>query len=242
MARNGAGTYSLYTPGNPVVTGTTISSTAFNNTMNDIASALTQSLSADGQTPVTANIPMNSKKLTGLAVASTSGDALSYGNDATVANLTATGTMTGTSLTLSTQPRFQAGRTTSNQTITGTTTIVFNTEAFDIGSGYDNTTGIFTVPTGQGGTYLFCVQINLTAPVASDTAYVELNAGSVNYTNGYTASGSANVVSQITAVITLNAADTAFVRVIPTAQTWTTNRSPNAGASRGCIFSATRLC
>lgn len=79
MARNGSGTYSLYTPGNPVVTGTTISSTAFNNTMNDIATALTGSVAADGQTPITANIPMASHKITGLAAGTTSGDALAYG-------------------------------------------------------------------------------------------------------------------------------------------------------------------
>ncbi len=79
MARNGSGTYVVYTPGNPVVTGTTISSTAFNNTINDIATALTGSISADGQTPITANIPMNSHKLTGLAAPTVAGDALSYG-------------------------------------------------------------------------------------------------------------------------------------------------------------------
>jgi len=66
MARNGSGTYNLYTPGNPVVTGTTISSTDFNNTMTDIASALTQSLSKDGQTAPTANLPMASFKHTGV--------------------------------------------------------------------------------------------------------------------------------------------------------------------------------
>jgi len=62
-----------------VVTGSTISSTAMNNTLSDIASALTASIAADGQTPVTANLPMNSHKLTGLAAASNAGDALSYG-------------------------------------------------------------------------------------------------------------------------------------------------------------------
>jgi hypothetical protein len=48
MPRNSSGTYSLYTPGNPVVTGTVISSTWGNNTLADIASALTDSLSRTG--------------------------------------------------------------------------------------------------------------------------------------------------------------------------------------------------
>ncbi|HYC01613.1 MAG TPA: tail fiber domain-containing protein [Candidatus Limnocylindrales bacterium] len=55
--RNGAGTYSL-PAGNPVVSGTTISSTVHNNTMSDIATALTASISKDGQTTPTANLPM----------------------------------------------------------------------------------------------------------------------------------------------------------------------------------------
>jgi hypothetical protein len=57
MSRNGSGTYTL-PAGNPVVTGTTISSTWANNTLNDIASALTGSLSSDGQTTPSANLTM----------------------------------------------------------------------------------------------------------------------------------------------------------------------------------------
>ena len=57
MARNGAGTYSLPV-GNPVTTGTTISSTWANNTLNDIASSLTASIAYDGQTAPIANLPM----------------------------------------------------------------------------------------------------------------------------------------------------------------------------------------
>jgi len=66
MSRNGSGVYSL-PAGNPVVTGTTISSTTMNNTLNDIASALTGSLSADGQTPLSGNLNANSYKVTNLA-------------------------------------------------------------------------------------------------------------------------------------------------------------------------------
>jgi hypothetical protein len=66
MARNGSGTYNL-PAGNPVVTGTTISSTTTNNTFNDIATALTGSLSADGQTTPTGNLPMGGYKHTGVA-------------------------------------------------------------------------------------------------------------------------------------------------------------------------------
>ena len=52
MSRNGSGTYTL-PAGNPVVSGTTISSTWANNTMNDLAAAITASIAADGQTTIT---------------------------------------------------------------------------------------------------------------------------------------------------------------------------------------------
>ena len=52
MSRNGSGTYTL-PAGNPVVTGTTISSTWANTTLTDIATALSNSIAADGQTPIT---------------------------------------------------------------------------------------------------------------------------------------------------------------------------------------------
>ena len=77
MSRNGSGTYSL-PAGNPVVTNTTISSTWANNTLTDIATALTNSIAADGQTVVTGNIQMNSNKLTGLTQGTTNGDSVEY--------------------------------------------------------------------------------------------------------------------------------------------------------------------
>jgi len=61
MARDGSGNYNL-PAGNPVSTGGTISSTWANNTMTDIASALTQSVSKDGQTAMTGNQPMGGNK------------------------------------------------------------------------------------------------------------------------------------------------------------------------------------
>jgi hypothetical protein len=77
MSRNGSGTYNL-PAGNPVVTGTTISSTWANNTLADIATALTGSLASDGQTPATGNLDMNSNKIVNLAAGTTTGDAVNY--------------------------------------------------------------------------------------------------------------------------------------------------------------------
>ena len=77
MSRNGSGTYTL-PAGNPVVTGTTITTTWANTTLTDIANSLTQSVAADGQTPVTGNIAMGNNKLTGLGLGTATGDSVEY--------------------------------------------------------------------------------------------------------------------------------------------------------------------
>jgi len=102
MSRNGSGTYSL-PAGNPVVTNTTISSTWANTTLTDLATAMTGSIAADGQTTLTGNLQMNSNKLTGLAVGTTTGDSVEYSQlIALLNNATLTGTvsMTGTGFLL----------------------------------------------------------------------------------------------------------------------------------------------
>lgn len=73
-----SGTFSLYTPGNPVVTGTTIQSSWANNTLSDIATGLTMCVLKDGSQTITANLPMSGFKLTGLGAATAAGDALRY--------------------------------------------------------------------------------------------------------------------------------------------------------------------
>jgi hypothetical protein len=79
MARNGSGTYDL-PAGNPVETGTVISSVVQNNTLTDIGTALTGSIARDGQSPATSNIPMGDNKLTGLATPTLRTDGTSLGS------------------------------------------------------------------------------------------------------------------------------------------------------------------
>ena len=62
MSRNGSGTYTL-PAGNPVVTGTTISTTWANSTLTDIANTLTASVASDGQTPMTGSLNMANNKV-----------------------------------------------------------------------------------------------------------------------------------------------------------------------------------
>jgi hypothetical protein len=62
MSRNGSGTYTL-PAGNPVVTGTTISSVWANSTLSDMANALTQSVATDGQSPMTGALNMSTNNI-----------------------------------------------------------------------------------------------------------------------------------------------------------------------------------
>ena len=78
MSRNGSGVYSL-PAGNPVVTGTSISSTWANTTLSDLATAMTGSVASDGQTPMTGNLDMNSRKVVLLANGTVSTDAINLG-------------------------------------------------------------------------------------------------------------------------------------------------------------------
>lgn len=52
MSRNGTGTYTLPAGTNPVIDGTIIDANWANGTLNDVASAITQSLPRDGQAPM----------------------------------------------------------------------------------------------------------------------------------------------------------------------------------------------
>jgi hypothetical protein len=92
MARNGSGVYSL--PEAAFVYNTVIDQAAVNSDFSDIASALTASIAADGQTTITASLPLNSNKLTGLAVGSAATDSASLGQVQAEAFIWC-GTMTG---------------------------------------------------------------------------------------------------------------------------------------------------
>jgi hypothetical protein len=116
MSFNGSGTFLINSAGQPVVTNTIISSTAFNALTADLATGLSTCLTKDGQTTPTANIKLGGFKLINVGVATLSGDALSFGNPATVSTLTATGSSTLAALSVS-----GLGAYTNTQTFSGST-------------------------------------------------------------------------------------------------------------------------
>jgi len=80
MPRNGTGTYDLVNnTWYPPVNGVLAQSTDWQTFIEDMASALTQSVSKDGQTPMTGNLPMGNNKITGLATGTANTDAVTVG-------------------------------------------------------------------------------------------------------------------------------------------------------------------
>ncbi len=79
MPRNGSGTYvSPSNSWNPQVTGALATPADFAAQLADLANALSQSVSADGQTPIVGNFQMGNNKLTGLAAGTGTGDSVRW--------------------------------------------------------------------------------------------------------------------------------------------------------------------
>ena len=94
MSYNGSGTFVINSTGQPIVTGTVISSTMMNALTADLATGLTAAFTKTGESTPTANLPIGGYKLTNIGAATTTGDALSYGRAATVTTLNATTSLT----------------------------------------------------------------------------------------------------------------------------------------------------
>jgi hypothetical protein len=75
VSYNGSGTFNINTAGQPVVTGTVISSTAFNALTADLGTGLSTAITKDGQTVATARIPFASG-ISGPSVTNTAGVAV----------------------------------------------------------------------------------------------------------------------------------------------------------------------
>jgi len=113
MSFNGSGSFLINTAGQPVVSGTVISSTAFNALTADLATGLSTCITKDGQTTVTANIPMANFKFTGLGAGSGAADSANLSQvQSTVVKLLASvsGTDTITAVGSPTVAAYAAGQ------------------------------------------------------------------------------------------------------------------------------------
>ena len=80
MSFNGSGLFQINTSGQPVVAATAIDPTVFNDLTADLATGLSNCVTKDGQTTVTANIPMATYKFTGLGAGTARTDSASLAN------------------------------------------------------------------------------------------------------------------------------------------------------------------
>lgn len=101
MSYNGSGTFNINSAGQPVVSGTVISSTAFNALTSDLATGLTTALTKDGQSTPTANITLGGYKITNLAAGTAAADAVRFsqlqgGSTSTYITAAGADTITGT--------------------------------------------------------------------------------------------------------------------------------------------------
>ena len=172
MAFNGSGTYNL-PAGNPVVTGTTISSSTTNTTNSDIATALTNCITRDGQSTPSANLPMNAKKLTGLAAGTSAGDSVRYEQVLLLTGGTMTGTVTLVTPILGTPT---SGTLTSCTGLPLTTGVTGTLPVANGGTGVTTSTG--------SGNNVLSTSPALTAPVLGTPSSGTLSSCTVDGTNG----------------------------------------------------------
>jgi len=172
MPRNGSGTFTLAQPA--FVSGTTISSSAMNSDLSDIATALTQSVSADGQTPLTGSLKFSSGS------AGTPG--ISFSSDSTTGiYLASAGTLGlaagGTSVATSTSgtvtfalPAVYSGAVTASSSMSIATTLAV--------TGNSTFTGTVSDPRGQ---YTGVLLNTLTA--SSSASLVDTTSLTSNYSS-----------------------------------------------------------
>jgi hypothetical protein len=187
MSYNGSGTFNINTAGQPVVTGTVISSSTFNALTADLGTGLSTALTKDGQTVATARIPfaqgINSSLVTD-ATSTTTGSIITAGGVGiakalyvgTTANIAGTTTLAGVTATSITDSGLTSGRVTYAGTsglLQDSANLTFNGTTLTA-----NTIGAFTLggTVAGGGNQLNNVIIGTTTPLAG--AFTTLSASS----------------------------------------------------------------
>lgn len=132
MSYDGNGTFQVNSSGQPVVSGTVISDTVFNAFANDVAGGLSNVICRDGQSTISADIPMASHKFTGMAAGSASTDSATVGQTQSgapvlIGSISGTNTITGSlSPAISAYASGQAFRFIPANANTGAATININ--------------------------------------------------------------------------------------------------------------------
>jgi hypothetical protein len=191
MSYNGSGTFQINTSGQPVVTGTVISSSAFNALTADLATGLSTAITKDGQTATTVRIPFAQGINSSLVTDSTSG---STGSIFTAGGIGITKALfVGTTLTY--------GGVTLSASVTGTGKMVL-----------DNTPTLVTPVLGVA-TATSINKVAFTAPATSATLTIADGATlatSGAYSLTLTATAATNVTFPTTGTLATLAGSEAF--------------------------------
>ena len=166
MSYNGSGVFNINTAGQPVVTGTVISSTAFNALTADLGTGLSTAITKDGQTVATARIPfaqgINSSLVTD-ATSTTTGSIITAGGVGiakalfvgTTANIAGTTTLAGVTATSITDSGLTSGRVTYAGTaglLQDSANLTFSGSALAVTGTLSSTTGAnFATSSGNVG-------------------------------------------------------------------------------------------
>ena len=180
MSYNGSGTFVINTSGQPVVTGTVISSTAFNALTADLGTGLTTAITKDGQTTTTAKIPF------------------AAGLSAAVASNFAAGTVAAPSIYLSTDTGtglYRIGANNDGFAINGT-------KLLDFGSALLGITGAATISTTLGvtGATTLAALSATTGTFSSNVAVTGTGKVSTGFAVGNATPGAGGVAFPATAV------------------------------------------
>jgi len=171
MPFTGGGTYSApSSPGafNPALSGGSADPTSWNALLADLSTALSTCITKDGQTTLTANIPMAGFKLTGLGVGTASTDSATLGQVQSGASRYALAAGTADAITLAPSPVITAyaiGQVfTFKATATNTTAMTANVNS--VGAGdvkWPNGSALVAGAVVSGGMYQ--LEVQATTPV-----------------------------------------------------------------------------
>jgi len=196
---------------------------ATKNSVNNKAGSLTLDPGASGDPFVQLSIAADDKFIYGVDDSDSDKFKIADANSLATANvfvMTAAGERT-----LPLLPAFLAyNSSTDSNVVGGSTTVVvieFDTEIFDQGGDYNNSTDTFTAPVT--GRYRFAMGVRLDGVVAANRSFFDLNTSNRNYqfdsrspVSSLSASGSFGICSSL--MVDMDAADTAFLRVLCTGE------------------------
>ena len=111
-------------------------------------------------------------------------------------------------------PNFRAFRSSAQSFSASTnTTVVFNGTSFDSASGFNTSTGKFTVPSGQGGKYCLTTSLRLNNSSVNNEVAIYFIVGSTEKSFSNKTVGGAYPTAIHSDIVSLSAGDEVFVRI-----------------------------